>query len=120
MNGINAENFDVMMRAFDYYSKSLTNLEESEEISESIPLLEDKVEKSLSEIELFKKIISSNDTPNIELFARRTNFIYSVLEYYKNELNDDIKELENSDNNKQNIQLLQKEIEEINKILQKL
>ena len=111
------ENIDVIIRALDYYSKSLKNLEENE-TDESIPLINGQVKESLLEVELIKEALKSGTISYLNFVRKKLNFIVSVLEFYMIELSEDLEELENTKNNDSDIDLIQKEISKVNGIIQ--
>jgi len=111
-------NFDVIGRAFNYYEKSLEDLQENETPNGSIPLLKDKVEDSILEIKLIKKL-SNATTSDMDFINKKMNFIYSILKYYEGELIEDLEDIEDSTDDNGKIKLLQEEIEKVNDILEK-
>ena len=118
-----SDNFDtesvrVLMRALDYYLKSLRNLEEIEESSGHIPLFEGQVEASLMEIKLIKKELKSESFSGLNIDGKKILFIIQILNFYKNELLEDLEEIENTNNDKLEIDLLEKEIKNVSNMLQ--
>lgn len=111
------ENIDVIMRALEYYSKSLKNLKENE-TDESIPLFNGQIEDSFLEINLIKEALKSGTESRLNFVRKKLSFIVSILEFYKNELSEDLEELENTTNNDSEIDLIQKEIFKVNEVIQ--
>lgn len=115
------ENSDIMKRAFENYSKNLKNIEENEELDKGIPILEGQIGKSLSEINRIKALLDSGASSDLNLVNKKLNFISSILEYYKDELNEKLDELENSKkHNVDDEKIIEEEIEKVNTILQKM
>jgi len=110
------ENMDVIIRALEYYSKSLKNLKENE-TDESIPLFNGQIEDSFLEINLIKEALKSGIESRLNFVRKKLNFIVSILEFYRNELSEDLEELENTANNDSEIDLVQKEIFKVNEVI---
>jgi len=113
------ENSELVMRVFDYYEKSLEDLQENEVPNDTIPLLKDKVEDSILEIKLIKKLSNSGTPSDMEFVNEKMSDIYSILKFYEGELIEDIEEMEKTTDNNDKIQLLQEEIDNVNEILKK-
>jgi len=111
------ENMDVIMKVLEYYSKSLKNLKENE-TDESIPLFNGQIEDSFLEINLIKEALKSGTESRLNFVRKKLSFIVSILEFYKNELSEDLEELENITNNDSGIDLIQKEIFKVNEVIQ--
>jgi len=107
---------DVIIRALEYYSKSLKNLKENE-TDESIPLFNGQIEDSFLEINLIKEALKSGIESRLNFVRKKLNFIVSILEFYRNELSEDLEELENTANNDSEIDLVQKEIFKVNEVI---
>lgn len=105
---------DVIIRALEHYSKSLKNLKE-DETDESIPLFNGQIEDSFLEINLIKEALKSGIESRLNFVRKKLNFIVSILEFYRNELSE---ELENTANNDSEIDLIQKEIFKVNEVIQ--
>ena len=112
------ENIDVIIRALEYYSKSLKNLKENEE--DSIPLFNGQVEESISEVESILESLKSKIDFGLHFTQNRLNFIILILEFYSAELSEDLEELEDVNDNKKNMALLEEEIAKINETIQLL
>lgn len=119
LSSLEIENTDVIMRSLDYYSKNLKNLEESE-LDESMPLFNGQVKDSLLEVELIKEALKSNTDSQLNFVRKRLDFIILVLQFYGNELSEDLEELEDSSDNEHDMNLLEEEIEKINETMQLL
>jgi len=100
------ENSEVMIRALDYSTKSLENLEEGEILNESIPFLKDSADESILEIKKIKKLLSSGTSADLNIIYKKTDFIQSILKYYESGLTED-EELEKTNDSFDKIQLLQ-------------
>jgi len=111
------ENMDVIMKVLEYYSKSLKNLKENE-TDEFIPLFNGQIEDSFLEINLIKEALKSRTGSHLNFVRKKLSFIISILEFYKNELSEDLEELENTTKNDSEIDLIQKEIFKVNEVIQ--
>lgn len=119
--GFIIDNSEMLKRAIEYYSKSLKNLEEEEELDETIPLFKGKIGQSLLEARLIQSLLDSGASSDLNQVKKKLDFVSSILEYYKDELTEDLEELENTKGHKDiEVKLLEEEIEKISIILQKL
>ncbi|EPA05883.1 hypothetical protein [Candidatus Nitrosarchaeum limnium] len=113
------ENIRVINRALDYYSKSLKNLKENE-IEDSMPLFNGQIDESLLEVESILEALKLNMNYGLNFTKNRLNFITLILEFYFAELSEDLEELEDTEENKKNMNLLEEEIGKITETIQLL
>jgi len=114
------ESIELLLRSLDYYSKSLKNLGEIEPPNEAIPLFDNQLERSILEVESIKKILTSEMMYDIDFNPDTTQFIVKILNFYKNELHEDMEELELSAGSDSDINALLKEINEIDELLKSM
>jgi len=116
LGNLEVENIDVISRAMVYYSKSLKNLKENE-VEDSMPLFNGQVKESLLEVELILEALKSKINSELTFESNRLNFTVLILEFYRAELSEDLEELEDTDDNEKNMNLLKEEIEKINETI---
>ena len=110
---VDNETSELLERALDYYSKKVRELEEIEKTNVPMPLFEGQVEASLLEIESIKKSLKSEEIYGFNIQSQKLKFIIKILNFYKNELLEDIEELEIGEGKDKEIDLLEKETEKI-------
>jgi len=111
---------ELLLRSLDYYSKSLKNLEEIEHPIETIPLFENQMERSILEVESIKKILTSEIMYDINFSPQTTQFIIKILNFYKDELHEDLEELELTGGKDSDISTLLKEMDKIDELLKSI
>jgi len=114
------ENIGLLLRALDYYSKSLKNLGEIEQPNEAIPLFDNQLERSILEAESIKKILTSEVIFDMDFSPDTTQFIIKILNFYKNELHEDLEELELLGGTDSDINALLTELDEIDYLLKSI
>ena len=117
---LDTENIELLLRGIDYYSKSLKNLEEIEQPNETIPLFENQIERSILEVESIKKILTSEIMYDINFSPETTKFIIKILNFYKNELHEDLEEIELTEGKDSDINALLKEMDKIDEFLKSI
>ena len=117
---IDEQGVQLLLRALEYYSKNLKNLEEIKEPNETIPLFENQIERSILEVESIKKILGAQMVYDINFNPNTTHFIIKILNFYKNELHEDLEELELSGGKDSDIDTLLKEMDKIDELLKSI
>lgn len=95
-------------------------MEEIEHPIETIPLFENQMERSILEVESIKKILTSEIMYDINFSPQTAQFIIKILNFYKDELHEDLEELELTGGKDSDISTLLKEMDKIDELLKSI